>query len=109
MPKAKARKLNQVSSEILDQDRLSHVKNKDFSSATQRAGSDQKANRFRNGHQIPLCVSVGHGDRTPPRYLIAEDRNYASTAAENITEPDRTEVRSFVLLLRLHNHFADTL
>ena len=52
---------------------------------------------LRDGHEIPLCLGVGDGDRVARGDLLLEDRQDAPPASEDVAEADRNKPRLMML------------
>ena len=104
-------KLDELSRQVQNFDRLAHIQGEDFAPTAQGGALQHQADSFRDGHEIAHHIRMSHGDRPTGGNLFAENRNDAAGGPEHVAEPDRHKAGSTRLagVERLHAHFRQSL
>ena len=71
-----SRQLDQVSGQVVDLDRISHVQHKYLAALGIGAGLKHQSHRLRDGHEIADDIRVGDSDRTAGLDLLLEQRDH---------------------------------
>ena len=102
-------KPDQVSGEISNLHRRSHVQHEDLPAVGVGACQHDQGNRLRNGHEVTDDVRMGNRDGAALLDLLFEDRDNGAVGAQDIAEADGDEFRFDVFKLFLVFFFADVL
>src|SRR5436309_821804 len=89
---AETRQADQVSGDVDDTNRLSHVEKKNLAAAAEGACLEDELDCFRDGHEVALHLGMGHRYGPTAADLPQESRHDAATASKNISKSDRDEV-----------------
>lgn len=91
-------------------DGFAHVEDEDLASLAHGACFKYKAASLWDEHEVADDVGMGNFDRTAILDLLAEDRNNASVAAEDVAETSGDELGGLLMVVEsLTVDFTDTL
>ena len=82
-----------VAREVDDLHRLAHVEDEHLAALPHRARLQDQPGRLGDQHEVARRLRVGDGQLPRGHQLLAEDRDHAPHAAEDVAEPDGDEHR----------------
>ena len=91
-------------------DGFAHIEDKDLTTLAHGASLEHEAAGLRDEHKVTYDVGMGDLDWTAILDLLAEDRNNASVAAEDVAETSGDELGGLLMVVEsLTVDFTDTL
>ena len=81
-----ARQQNQVSGQIDDLDRVTHIQDADLAARSDGGGLQDELASLGDGHEEAAHIGMGDGDRSARGDLLLEDGDDAAVGAEDVAE-----------------------